>query len=130
MEVDGQMAETLTGKSTARTAYGEELPKPITFQFEYQKFASLDEAKTAQAYPDDKKLLNMINSEQLNNARQKALVSTLDAAGYKRPTLENSVELRIATIVKALKASGNHTDESARTAAMAMLGVTEEPVEA
>jgi len=112
--------EKLEGKMDK--AYGQDLPKSLTYSGEFQVYENIGEVKSANDMPSDEEVVNFRNTQRRNNARQKFMQEALDTAGIKKPTLETSEELRIKNIVDSLVASGKSAEE-ATTIAKAALGI-------
>jgi hypothetical protein len=112
------------GKSTATTAYGEKLPKAITFPFDYSTYESADEIREKNDWPADDDIVDFVNAKRLANARAKAQAAAFTAAGIEKPTLESNDQLRLREMVKVLMSSGRYTDETAREMASTTLGIS------
>lgn len=107
---------------TIENAYGLPLDTSIAYEGVYDHV--LDNASIpAKEMPDDEAILALVNNKRKANARQKAMQEALDAAGIKKPTLDNSVDLQISTIVKSLVASGKYDKAGAEKQAKSMLGL-------
>lgn len=110
-------------------AYGKPLPSPVNFEGNYEAYESIDEIRSANDFPSNDDVVDFVNNKRKASARQKAMQSALDAAGYEKPTLETDEDLQVATIVKALLARRDkdgkpvHTKESATQTARATLGL-------
>lgn len=115
--------ENKTGTATAKTAYGKTLDSAITYDYKYSVYADIAEVKAANDLLTDDEIVKVRNTERQANARQKALTAALDAAGIVKPTLENSEQLQLQTVFKALMASKRYTEEAARALASQTIGV-------
>lgn len=115
--------ENKTGTSTATTAYGKRLDSPITYEFAYQAYTSIDEVKAANDMLTDDEIVKVRNNERLTNARQKALVAALDAAGIVKPTIENDPQMQLREMFKVLMASKRYDEQTARNLAAQTLGL-------
>ena len=112
--------ETFTG--TIEQAYGKTLATPISYNAEYELFESAAELRSKNEWPSDSDIVKFKNAQVKANARQKATVAALDAAGIVKPTLENDDQLKLREMVKILVAAGK-SDAEARTLASATLGI-------
>jgi len=112
--------ETLKGKM--ENAYGQQLPKPISFEGTVELYSSFDEI-SAEDKPTNDDILSFVNNRKKANARQKLMNDALKAAGIEKPTLEDNPELQVATMVKALLASGKYNREQADKIARQTLGL-------
>jgi hypothetical protein len=113
--------KTETFKGTIESAYGRTLPNKLTFSGEFEAYETVDELKAANKYPSDDDIVSFVNAKEKANARQKAMTETLSAAGIEKPTMDDP-QVQLATIIKALRASGRSEDE-AISLAEATLGV-------
>lgn len=107
---------------TIEQAYGKTLETPISYEAEYNLFESPAEMKSANEWPSDTDIVKFKNAQSKANARQKATVAALDAAGIIKPTLENDEQLRLREMSKILIAAGKSESE-ARALASATLGI-------
>lgn len=106
---------------TMENAFGSPLPTPIKFSGDFESFETVDEVKAANEAPDDKEVVAWANAKRKASARQKSMNAALEAAGISKPTLEDP-QVQLATIIKALRASGRD-EESAIALAETTLGV-------
>jgi hypothetical protein len=106
--------EKLTG--TMETAYGKKLDTPIKYEGTFEAYENVGEVKAANDMPSDDEVVSFRNTQKRNNQRQKLMQEALDNAGIKKPTLENSEELRIKNIVDSLVAKGKSVEEATATA--------------
>jgi len=113
----------VTDKGTVSKAYGQTLEAPITFDYDYDEYESFVEVQTAKDELSEKEVVNVRNAERRNNARQKAQVVALDAAGYKKPNLETDEQLRLREMFKVLMSSKRYTEADARALASSTLGI-------
>jgi hypothetical protein len=116
--------KTETFKGSIESAYGRTLPTKLSFNGSFEAFESLDEVKSydnGSELPSDKDIVDFVNAKRKANARQKSMNEALTAAGIEKPTLEDP-QVQLATIVKALRASGR-SEEEAITLAETTLGV-------
>ena len=102
------------------TAYGQALSTPVKYEGSVSLYETPDEVRAANDWPSNDEIVNFVNRNRSANERQKLMKAALDAAGYKKPTLEDPA-VQFATIVKALVASGK-TQEQAEQIARASLG--------
>ena len=105
---------------TVATAYGEAID-PITCTAEYETVASFDEIPPKEM-PDSADILKLVNASRKASARATATAKALRDAGYDKPTLADSAELRLREMVKIFVSTGN-TEEVATQKAKAALGM-------
>jgi hypothetical protein len=113
--------KTETFKGTIESAYGRTLPNKLTFSGEFEAYETVDELRAANKYPSDDDIVSFVNAKEKSNARQKAMNETLNAAGIEKPTMDDP-QVQLATIIKALRASGR-SEEEAISLAEGTLGV-------
>ena len=111
--------EKFSGKM--ENAFGKVLPSAISFAGEFQAFENVEEVRSANEYPSDSDVVAWANAKRKASERQKSMNAALEAAGIAKPTLEDP-QVQLATIIKALRASGRSEDE-AITLAETTLGV-------
>lgn len=122
---------------TISSAYGRSLATKLDFDGTYDAFgpdkdvrkytaadwdAAVEEIRAFEGgkeFPSNEDLVNFVNNKRLANARQKAMTATLDAAGIKKPTLEDP-QVRFEQMVKILTMSGQTESEAKATAAAAL----------
>lgn len=112
-------SEKFSGKM--ENAYGKVLPSAISFSGTFEAFENVEEVRTANEFPDDAEIVSWANGKRKASERQKSMNAALEAAGISKPTLEDP-QVQLATIVKALRASGR-SEEEAITLAESTLGV-------
>ena len=112
-----------TKSSETSTAYGKKLDTPIPFTFSWKAYENIEEVKAANDLPSDEEVVKFRNNQKELSARGKALTAALDAAGYKKPTIENDEQLRLREMFKVLMASKKYTEEQARTLASTTLEI-------
>jgi hypothetical protein len=100
-----------TFKGTIESAYGKTLPQKLTFSGSFEAYENVQELRDANVFPKDEDIVAFVNAKEKANARQKAMNEVLSAAGIEKPTLEDP-QVQLATIVKALRASGRSEDEA------------------
>jgi putative cell wall-binding protein len=104
------------------SAYGNPVSPAIKFDgtFEaYEKYEDVPEKER----PDEKELLAFVNNRRKASARQSAMQSALDAAGIKKPTLEDAA-VQIREMAKVLLAAKKaDSQEAAEAAAKSILGL-------
>lgn len=115
--------EQKTGTSTAATAYGKRLEKPITYNYGWSAYTGIDEVKSANDMLTDDEIVKVRNDQRQTNSRQKALVAALDAAGIVKPSIENDPQLRLRKMHEVLMSSGNYSDADARALAATTLSL-------
>lgn len=113
--------KTETFKGTIESAYSRTLPSKLTFSGSFDAYENVDELRRDNKYPSDEDIVSFVNAKEKANARQKAMNEALTAAGIEKPTMEDP-QVQLATIIKALRASGR-TEEEAITLAESTLGV-------
>jgi len=118
--------KTKTGKSGARTAYGETLATPIPYTFTFDVFENMSETKPL----TDKETLKVRNAEELAKKRGAALALALTNAGIVKPTAEDDPMIAYRNFLKDLRllkdrATGErkYTEDEAREKAAEMAGV-------
>ena len=93
-------------------AYGAKLDTPVKYDGNFEAYESGQEVRAANDMPSDDEVVSFRNSQRRAAARQRLMQEALDAAGIKKPTLENSAELRYKNIFDALKAAGKSDSEA------------------
>lgn len=111
--------EKFSGKM--ENAYGKVLPEAIKFDGTFEALENVEEVRTANEYPNDTEVVDWANAKRKASARQKSMNAALEAAGIAKPTLDDP-QVQLATIVKALRASGR-SEEDAIALAETTLGV-------
>ena len=111
-----------TQKAETKTAYGQTLPSPITFDFSWDEYENGAELTTANDVLTVDEQVKVRNVERKTKARQAALTAALDAAGVIKPTIENDEQVRLATMTKVLVAAGR-SEDAARAEAAEILGI-------
>ena len=106
---------------TMESAYGKVLPNKVEFSGDFQAYENIQEIRDAKDEPSDDEVVSFVNSKRKAAARQKAMNTALDAAGIQKPTLEDP-QVQLATIIKALVASGR-SEAEATALAESTLGV-------
>ena len=101
--------EKFSGKM--ENAYGKTLPAPVSFSGSFEAFENVDEVRAANSYPDDAEVVSWANAKRKASERQKAMNAALEEAGIAKPTLEDP-QVQLATIIKALRASGRNEQEA------------------
>ena len=120
----GNHMKTETFKGNIESAYGKPVSPALSFEGEFEAFETVTELKEKNEYPSEDEIVSFVNNKRKANKRQQVMTATLDAAGYEKPTLETDTDLQVKTIVKALMASGKHTEVTALAAAKASLGLS------
>lgn len=115
------MPKTQTKKATVATAYGVNLAEPIEFSFSYEELVKGDEVPAAEV-PDAEDIRSYVNQKRSAAARASAQNEALNAAGIKKPTLDDPA-VQLATMVKVLVAAGND-EVTATTIAKSALGLS------
>lgn len=112
--------ETFTGE--IKEAHGKTLPETLKYEGTTKVYESLDEARAANEYPNDKRLLGLINASVKANAVASARNDRLTAAGIEKPSLENSPLMRLKSAYKTAMAKKNRTKEEAMALAESFTG--------
>jgi len=102
--------------------YSKTVSPALPYDAEVENFDSIEELKAANEFPKDSEIVNFVNAKRKAAARNKAMQAAVDAAGIKKPTLENDPQLRLKTVYKSLVAGGL-SDAEARTVASTATGV-------
>lgn len=113
--------QTENFKGTIESAYGDKLPKALSFSGSFEAYQTLDEVP-ADKRPTDSEIVDFVNSKLKANARQAAMNKVLTENGITKPTLEDSPELQVKTMVKALVSSGKYDEAQATAIAKQTLG--------
>lgn len=114
--------KTVSEKAKTETAYGQTLPSPLSYEYEFSAYESYDEAKDAGDLLSHDEILTAVNNKRKAAARQKKLNEVLEAAGYSKPTLEDP-QVQLKTMIKVFIAAGRSEAEATKLAQDA-LGVT------
>jgi len=93
--------ETVSG--TISKAFGNDINPSLAFKTTYeaygpdkQNYTSADwesaiaEIKAANEFPSNQEIVDFVNNKAKANARQKEMQVVLDAAGYKKPVVDDS----------------------------------------
>lgn len=107
---------------TMENAYGEKLPKPIDYAGDAEVYETPAEVREKGDWPKDADIVSFVNDRRIAAARQSFMKAALDAAGVKKPTLEDP-KVQFNTIVKAIMASGKD-EATAKQLANASLGTS------
>lgn len=109
-------------EGTIENAYGQELETAIAFKGSYEHVLSY-ESISPKELPDREDIVSFVNAKRKANARQKSMQAALDAAGIKKPTLDDPA-VQYREMVKILVKSGK-SEVEAKAVASAALGYTE-----
>jgi hypothetical protein len=112
--------KTVIQSATAKTAYGQELPEPINFEFSYEKLDENDVIPEDEI-PTPKDILGLVNTTRAASARSKAQMEAFVANKVKKPDLKDT-EFAVSTMVKALIAQGFARDMAENIARNALAG--------
>ena len=131
--------KTETFEGVINSAYGFKLDESIKFSGSFDAFELSDTyVDTALTYePADLgdtisdvitlgDLYAMVNNKRKANARQKAMQAALDAAGVSKPVMDDSdsgKQIALKSMIKAMVATGTHTESQAQQVAETALGV-------
>lgn len=113
----------LTFSGTVSSAWGTPIKPSISFNGSYQAYETYEEIVAANDLPSHDEVLKLRNDERKQNQRQQAMIAALEAAGYKKPTLEDEAT-RIKEMAKIFVAAGS-SPEVAEQKARAALGIVE-----
>lgn len=114
------MSKVQEKRAAVETYFGQPVVPAVKFEYTYVELGKGDEIP-ADEMPDAEDLLSFVNQKRNAKARSAAQAEAMDAAGWKKPTLE-SADVRFAQMVKILKAAGN-TQDQAEQMAHQVLGV-------
>jgi hypothetical protein len=113
-----------TGKATAKVAYGKTLSTPIDYVFDWDEYADNDEMARANDLLTLDEQRKTRNTDRKSTARQASLTVALEAAGIKKPDINNDPQLRLRNMVTILMAGENGLDEAtARQVASSTLNI-------
>lgn len=115
--------ENKSATGETKTAYGQKLDTAISYTYNWTAYQSIDEIKAANDMLSDEEIVKVRNNERQMSARSKAQIAALDAAGYKKPTLETDEQLRLREMFKVLMSSKRYTEDAARELASNTLGI-------
>lgn len=101
--------------------FGQTVKPALSYEGEFTAFETADECKSAGEWPNDKAVLKFVNDKRKATARQAAMNAAAEAAGYKKPTLEDSDLMQLRNIYRTLIAAGR-SEQEARDGAAAALG--------
>lgn len=108
--------KTETFSGTIENAYGKPLATAVKFEGSYEAFENHSELVAQNELPSNQEIVDFKNNQRKANARQKAMAEALKLAGIEKPTLENDADLRFATLVKTIVASGKSKEVAEQTA--------------
>src|SRR5438128_5139938 len=117
-------------ESVVNTAYGKDLPSPVTVKGTYEHLEHGKDAIPADEQLTEKDIYQVVNAKRKASARASATTAALEAAGIKKPdtnTLEYAREQQIKSFVKLLGISEEQASaivDSAMAAAKAAAGAT------
>lgn len=126
---------TVTGKRAlkvesdhgrATTAFGDKLKTPIEYDFDYDQYLDADHVREFNDWPSDEDILKFVNDGRKANARSKANAAAIEAAGIKKPTLEDSPKMRYMRVYSALVANGE-SEADAQVQTLTMLKMESVP---
>lgn len=112
--------ETISGET--KTAYGKQLPQAITFGGPVSVYESSEEMRAKNDWPSDSDILEYRNGKLVAAETAKLRTAALDAAGYKKPTLEDPEE-QFRQMVAILQKNGKDA-VTARSIANTTLGTS------
>jgi len=98
--------KTETFSGTVENAYGEKLPTPVRISGSYEAFETFTEVQAANEVPSNDEIVAVVNAKRKANARAKATVEALDAAGITKPDPNSPEVLRKTLIRNLMKAKG------------------------
>lgn len=112
--------EKLSGK--IENAYGSALATPVPYDGTVEIYETYAEVEAAKELPSNDETVSFVNQKRKAAKRQALMSAALEAAGIKKPTLEDP-QVQFSTIVKALVAAGK-SDGEAKAIANASLGTS------
>ncbi len=121
--------ENKTATATATTAYGKVLDTPITFGYDWSTYATPEEVRAAGKWPNDRKIVKMVNAMAKAAGRSAGQAAAFDAAGIIKPTAENDPQVALKDMARTLALQKNadgtrkFTDEQVRERASLALGI-------
>ena len=107
---------------TMENAYGEKLATKIDYKGLAEVYETPAEVKEKGDWPKDSDIVGFVNDRIIASKRQEFMKAALDAAGIKKPTLEDP-KVQFSQIVKALQAAGKD-EATAKQLANASLGTS------
>ncbi len=110
-------------KGTIETAYEKPVSPALTYSGKARQFTTADEIRSAGSWPNDASIVKMVNAKEVAKKRAELIKSTLDAAGYKAPTLEDDSEAIKATAKVLMARKKAATQEEAEAMARQILGI-------
>jgi hypothetical protein len=121
--------EKKTATATADTAYGKKLETPITFDYSWTSYATVDEVRAADKWPNDRKIVKMVTAMAKAAGRSAGQAAAFEAAGIIKPTAENDPQVALKDMARTLALQKNadgtrkFTDEEVRKRASLALGI-------
>lgn len=112
--------ETVTKAAEVKTAYGQPLPSPVSFSYEYKELKKGDTIPEEEKPKDmDELVLNYVNAKRNSAARAKAQTDALEAAGISAPKADDPYVIT-ANIIRNFKNAGKSEAESHEIAKMVL----------
>lgn len=103
-------------EGTISSFWDQKIEPTLNFAGEYQAFESTEEMRKLGEYPNESAILKMVNDKRKASARQSEMVKVVTEAGYIKPTLENSVQLQLKSLIKVYVAAGKSEEEAQQIA--------------
>lgn len=116
--------ENKTATGVAEKAHGKKLDAPISYDYKWTAYTTIEELRTANDMLSDDEILVARNNKRQMKARNAAQEAAFDAAGIEKPTLETDDLLRLNTVFKGIMSSKKYTEEEAKALAATTLGLT------
>jgi hypothetical protein len=89
------MAKTVSKTATVETAYGQPLPSPVKFSYDYEELQKGDEIPAAELPKDNDELVrNYVNAKRNSAARAKSQADALEAEGIVAPKSDDPKVVR------------------------------------
>jgi hypothetical protein len=121
--------EKKTATATAYTAHTKKLDTPITFDYSWTIYANKEEIVAADKWPNEKKIVKMVNAMEKGSGRSAGQAAAFEAAGIVKPTAANDPQVALKDMFRTLAqqvlpdGSRKFTDEQARERAALALGL-------
>ena len=113
-------------KGTIESAYKKPVSPALNYSGETQIYVDVAEVKAANAWPNDKQVVKLVNRMEVAKKRAELIKATLDAAGYKAPTLEDDAEAIRATAKVLMARKKAATQAEAEAMAREILGIADD----
>lgn len=107
--------KTETFEGTIESAYGNTLATPVKYSGSFEAYENIAEVRSAKDEPSDDEVTAFVNNKRKANARQKAMQTSLDNAGIKKPTLDDP-QVQLKEMIKILVTAGRSATEAQQIA--------------